>query len=203
MLFAHGLDNISENQYAELKEQLSATYNLSMAAVKESDTASDATRFAVKLQRFMHLMDTFKWDFSTAILDSNTSLAAIDLGSQQSLLEANAVESFFISKCGMPSTVAFDTSADTLPSPVIASPTATDPPTEGINQDSQSIATGNILAGIYGLTLTNSEALCLGNALDGVVDATSAAANADEYASQFNKAFALCGINTSTNSVGG
>lgn len=194
-LLAHGLDNVSESQYPQLQHDIETAESLTKAAIRNDKKNADAVHFAVKLQNFIRIMDRLSWDFSKALLDPTASGAASELGTPESLQQANSVESFLITTCGMPSTVAVDASADTLPFPSIPGPTATDPPSNPVNQTSEHIATGKIVAGIFGITLSDSEAQCLGSALDGVVDATSASANADQYSQQFKKAFDLCGVN--------
>lgn len=200
-LLAHGLENVSESQYADLQSDIEIANILTKAAVREDKENVDAIYFAVKLQKFIRVMNGLSWDFSEALLNQSASEAAAQLGSAESLQQANTVEAFVITRCGMPSTVPFDATADTLPLPYIASPTATDPSTKSLNQASEHTATGKILAGIYGVSISDSEAQCLGAALNGVVDATSATANADQYAQQFQKAFDVCGINVPTTSV--
>lgn len=194
MSFSHGLADIPESQYGSLRDELQFAQNASLEAMKDQPNDSDATRLNIKLNRFIKIMNDLRWDFSKALLDVNASQAAANLGTQQSLLEANAVESFVITACGMPSTVAQDISADTLPSPYIPSPTATEPPSSTQKQTSEYIATGKVLAGIYGVSISDTEAQCLGTALSGVVDATSAIADSAQYTKQFQKAFDLCGV---------
>lgn len=194
MSLTHGLSEVPESQYASLHDELLFAHNASFEAMKDQTKDSDVVRFNVKVQKFIKIMDGLRWDFSKALLDVNASSAAADLGTQESLSQANAVESFVISACGMPSTVAQEISAETLPSPSIPSPTATEPPTGNQNQTSEFIATGKVLASIYGISISDSEAQCLGSALSGVVDSTSAIADTGVYTKQFQKAFDLCGI---------
>ena len=196
MSFSNGLAEIPESQYGSLRNDLLFALNASFESMKDQNSDSDSTRLHVKLQRFIKIMNELKWDFSAALLDENASKAASDLGTQETLRQANAVESFVITSCGMPSTIAFDETADTLPSPSIPSPTATDPPSSSQNQASENLATGKVLADVYGITISDSEAQCLGSILGNVIDATSAAADSAQYAQQFQKAFDVCGINT-------
>jgi len=168
--------------------------------MKDQPEDSDSTRLYVKLQKFTSIMEKLSWDFSEAILDVDASDAAANLGTPDSLREANAVESFVITTCGMPSTVPFEATVDTLPSPSIPGPTATDPPSSNQNQKSENLATGKVLAGIYGVSISDSEAQCLGSLLGDVVDATSASADSAQYAQQFQKAFDVCGINVAVTS---
>lgn len=196
MSFSNGLTDIPESQYGSLRDDLLFALNASFESMKDQNSDSDSTRLNVKLQRFIKIMNGLNWDFSAALLDETASEAATDLGTQETLRQANAVESFVITSCGMPSTIAFDESVDTLPSPSIPSPTATEPPSGGQNQASENLATGKVLADVYGITISDSEAQCLGSILGNVIDATSAAADSDQYAQQFQKAFEVCGINS-------
>jgi hypothetical protein len=194
-LFSRGLEDIPESQYGSLHDDLLFAKNATFESIKDETTATDATHLMVKLQRFIQIMDGLHWDFSAALLNNQAMVAASALGTSESLLQANAVESFVITHCGMPSTIAIDASADTLPSPVIPSPTATDPPANGINQDSEYIATGKTLGSIYGVTLTDTQALCVGSALNGIYDVSSSTSNVSQYVGQFQKAFSSCGVN--------
>jgi hypothetical protein len=194
-LLSHGLDDIPESQYPALQKDLSFAYNAAFETMKDEETSSDATRLGVKLQKFIKIMEGLDWDFSAALLNEEAISAANDLGTSESLLQANAVESFVITHCGMPSTIANDLSADTLPFPSIASPTATDPPLNAINQDSEYIATGKLLGSIYGANVNDEEAKCIGSALNGVYDISSSDSNISQYVSQFQKAFTACGVN--------
>ena len=200
LMLSNGLSDISESQYATLRDELLFAQNAAFEAMKDQPEDSDSTRLYVKLQKFTSIMEKLSWDFSEALLDADASDAAANLGTQDSLREANAVESFVITTCGMPSTVPFEATVDTLPSPSIPSPSATDPPSSDQNQKSENIATGKVLAGIYGVTISDSEAQCLGSLLGDVVDATSASADSAQYAQQFQKAFDVCGINVAVNS---
>jgi hypothetical protein len=196
LMLSNGLSDISESQYATLRSDLLFAHNAAFESMKDQPEDSDSTRFYVKLQKFTSIMEELSWDFSEALLDVAASNAAANLGTPAALREANTVESFVITTCGMPSTVPFEATVDTLPSPSIPGPTATDPPSSNQNQKSENIATGKVLAAIYGVSISDTEAQCLGSLLGDVVDATSASADSAQYAQQFQKAFDVCGINT-------
>lgn len=194
-LFSHGLQDLPESQYESLRDDLAFAYNAAIESIKNETDSSGAAQFAVDLQKFISIMNGLHWDFSAALLNDQAMGAANKLGTNEALLQANAVESFVINHCGMPSTVANELTEDTLPFPVVSAPNATDPPSAGINQDSEYIATGKLLGNIYGLTLTDEESRCVGAALAGVYDVSSTNADISQYVSQFQKAFTQCGIN--------
>ncbi len=199
-MLSNGLSDISESQYASLRDDVLFAENAAFESMKDQPSDSDSTRLYVKLQKFTSIMKNLSWDFSKALLDTDASDAAANLGTPESLRQANVVESFVITTCGMPSTVPFEATFDTLPSPSIPKPTDTEPPSGNQNQKSEHIATGKVLASIYGVAISDSEAQCLGSLLGDVVDATSASADSTQYAQQFQKAFDVCGINVDNTS---
>lgn len=193
-LLSHGFENISESQYRQLASDLQTAASITRETVKNQADNADAARFSIKLNHLISIMVSLRWDFSRALLDAQANDAAKDLGTPESLLQANSVESYQISQCGLPGTVPNDESVETLPTPSVPQPNDSEPPVSKTDQASQNIATGRFLAEIYGVQVSDSEAQCLGAALDGVVDASSAQENADQYIKQFQKAFNLCGI---------
>lgn len=190
--FVLGLDNFSENQYAQLRLDALDVYDTVMHAVENSENSGDAARLSIDLKNFINEMDKVSWDITRALQVPTAVRTATDLGTPETLTRANAVEAYVISECGLPSTVPFVASADTMPSPVIPAPTATDPPTNTINQNSEYRATGVILGTIYGLTLSDYEAECLGRELDGVVDTSTISGDSRQYTTQFQRAFDAC-----------
>lgn len=195
--FGNGLDNFSEDQYSNLRSETEDALSISKAAEasENKDVAKAAKKLHGLIQVFEDKMTDVSWDISTAVLDSSTNEIASQLATAEVLKMANLVESFVINTCGMPSTVNLsEDTGDTLPLPYIPSPTATDPPTNTINENSEDVAIGSTVANLFKLTLSQYEVKCLGNALRGVYDQTSAFAKADEYQAQFQSAFDLCDI---------
>jgi hypothetical protein len=140
-------------------------------------------------------MDDVDWDVSIALLTNEAVEAASSLGTAETLSQANAIDAFVISQCGLPSTLApVPGSPDSLPSPSIASPTQTDPPSTPPNESSETREEGRLVAEIFGLTLSNAELDCLGNQLSNIVDVSGANANLAQYQGQFQKAFDSCKI---------
>ena len=192
--FSLGLDNFSETEYSQLRLDALDTYDVVMTAVKDSEDSSDAVRLSRSLKKFITEMDKVDWDVTRALEDQKSVAAAAELGSSQSLARANSVEAFVIGRCGLPSTLPSNIAIDTLPLPSIPSPTDTEPPSDTIDQDSEHFATGMLLGSIYGLSLSQFEATCLGRELDGVVDVTSTSANSSAYIVQFQRAFDVCEV---------
>lgn len=140
-------------------------------------------------------MESFSWDISQAISDTETNEAASALATSQSLKSANLIESYVIETCGMPSTIDVGSqAADTLPMPSIPSPNASDPPPNTINEASEDVALGTTVANLFSLTLSQTQVACLGNALKGVYDSTTAGSSTGAYQAQFQKAFDSCSI---------
>lgn len=191
--FAQGLDNFSESQYSQLREETeSARDAVNHVAVKNVDSV-EASELGKKINVFISSMEKVNWDVSLAMSDAVASSAAMALGTADSLTQANTVESLLIGECGLPSTIAGNAqSTDTLPSPSIPGPTQTDPPTNTINESSQDNALGSIVASLFQLNLSPAQTSCLGEELQGVVDVSSSTANLAQYQGQFQKAFDTC-----------
>jgi len=195
MRFTQGLDNFSEDQYEQLRlDTLDALETVNDVAVL-SDSPEEASRLAIKINNFIATMDDVDWDVSIALLTNEAVQAASVLGTSETLAQANAIDAFVISQCGLPSTLApVAGSADSLPSPSIPSPTQTDPPASPPNESSENREEGRLVAGIFDLSLTDSELDCLGAELANIVDVSGANANLAQYQGQFQKAFDSCAI---------
>ena len=193
--FSQGLDNFSEDRYAQLRSESNSAYERTVIAVTKKSVTIEATALATKISAFIAVMETVNWDVNRALDIADALTAAETLGSEVSLREANAVESVIVAQCGMPSTVAPLADAEvTLPMNSIRSPTATDPTMNTVNDTSELSVIGKMIATQFGLTVTDVEASCLGTSLSGIYDVSGANANNAQYQSQFQRAFDSCGI---------
>jgi hypothetical protein len=157
--------------------------------------STEATAIAKKVSVFISVMETVNWDVNRALDISEALAAAVDLGSESTLRDANTVEAAIVSICGMPSTIAPPNEAEvTLPMNPIQSPTATDPTMNTVNDSSELSVIGKMVATQFGLTVSDVEASCLGTSLSGIYDVSGANANNAQYQSQFQRAFDSCGI---------
>lgn len=194
--FSQGLDNFSEDRYAQLRSESHSAYERTVNEVTEESVTIEATALATKISAFIAVMETVNWDVNRALDIAEALTAAEVLGSEASLREANAVEAKIVSQCGMPSTVASASDPEvTLPMNPIPSPTATDPPMKTVNDSSELSVIGKMVATQFGLTVSDIEATCLGTSLSGIYDVSGANANIAQYQSQFQRAFDSCGIN--------
>lgn len=192
--FSLGLDNFPETEYTQLRLDALDTYDVVMTAVRDAEDSGDAVRLSRSLKKFISEMDKVDWDVTRALQEESSVAAATELGTAESLARANSVEAFVINRCGLPSTLPSNVAVDTLPLPAIPGPTDTEPPSDTIDQDSEHFATGMLLGSVYGLSLSEFEATCLGRELDGVVDVTSTNANSSAYVGQFQRAFDVCEV---------
>lgn len=193
--FSQGLDNFSEDQYEQLRlDSLDARATVNAIAISPN-APTEAAELAIKINEFISAMDDSLWDVSIAIQSTGAVEAAAELGSTETLALANVVDAAVISECGLPSTLApIGGVVDTLPSPSIPSPTQTDPPATPPNDESDALESARTVVNIFGLSVSDAELKCLGSALDGIVDVSSATANLAQYQGQFQKAFDSCGI---------
>jgi hypothetical protein len=193
--FSQGLDNFSEDRYAQLRTDSNSAFERTVNAVTNDLVTVQASSVASKIAKFISVMDSVNWDVNRALDIAEANSAAFDLGSEATLMDANAVEGELVSRCGMPSTYAPPSGGEvTLPMNSIPSPNATDPTMNTVNDSSELSVLGNVVASQFGLTVTDSEATCLGRSLSDVYDVSGANANNAQYQSQFQRAFDSCGI---------
>jgi len=193
--FSQGLDNFSEDRYAQLRTESNSAYERTVNAVTNELVTVEAAAVASKISTFISVMDKVDWDVNRALDIAEANTAAADLGSELTLGQANAVEGELVSHCGLPSSIAPPNNGEiTLPMNSIPSPNATDPTMNTVNDSSELSVIGKIVATQFGLTVSDSEAACLGNSLAGIYDVSGAEANNAQYQSQFQRAFDSCGI---------
>ena len=193
--FGQGLDNFSEDQYEQLRlDSLDARSTVNAVAISP-EAPSEAAKLAIRINQFISAMDDSLWDVSLALQSSDAVEAASLLGTSETLSLANVVDAAVIAQCGLPSTLApLEGVVDTLPSPVVPSPTQTDPPATPPNDESEEMETARIVSNIFALNLSDVQLTCLGAALSGIVDVSSASSNLAQYQGQFQKAFDTCKI---------
>lgn len=193
--FSQGLDNFSEDRYAQLRSDSNAAYERAVNAVSEESISNDASVVAKKISMFISVMDKVDWDVNRALDIGEAVSAAVDLGSEATLRQANAVEGQMVSRCGMPSTQSPPTNTEiTLPMAPIPSPTATDPTVNALNDSSELTVVGKMIGTQFGLTITDSEATCLGMSLSDIYDVSGPETDNAQYQRQFQRAFDSCGI---------
>lgn len=193
--FSQGLDNFSEDRYAQLRTESNSVYERTVNAVSQELVTVEATAVASKISAFISVMDTVNWDVNRALNIAEANAAAVDLGSELTLRQANAVEGELVSRCGLSSPVAPPTDGEiTLPMNPIPSPNATDPTMNTVSDASELSVIGKIVASQFGLTVSDTEAGCLGNSLSGIYDVSGPDSNNAQYQSQFQRAFDSCGI---------
>jgi hypothetical protein len=78
--------------------------------------------------------------------------------------------------------------------PSIPSPTATEPTIDSLNDFSELTVFGKMIATQFGLTITDSEATCLGTSLSDIYDVSGPDTDNVQYQRQFQRAFDSCGI---------
>ena len=196
--FSQGLDNFSEDRYAQLRADSNAAYERTVNAVTEESVTSEASGVAKKISSFISVMDTVDWDVNRALDLGAAVTAAVDLGSESTLRQANTVESLLVNKCGMPSTMAPPNESEiTLPMAPIPSPTATDPTVDELSDSSELTVVGKMIATQFGLSISDREATCLGISLSDVYDVSEPETSNSQYQRQFQHAFDDCGIDFS------
>ena len=193
--FSQGLDNFSEDRYSLLRTESNSAYERTVNAVTDDVITTEATSVASKISAFISVMDKVDWDVTIALNVSDAIAAAEALGSESTLRQANAVEGQLVTRCGLPSSIAPPNMPEnTLPMNPIPSPTATDPTTNTVSDSSELSVIGKMIANQFGLTITDTEAECLGESLSGIYDVSGPETNNAQYQRQFQRAFDGCGI---------
>ena len=197
--FDQQLANFDSDQSAGLQPEtydvLGQVERISQLDDVTPDVVAAVERIEATLRRFADAMDEVLWDLPTALADVDTTRLVAEIGSPDMLAAANLIESELIRRCGLPPLIPVDTNVvPTLPMPAIPSPTATDPPVNTINEESEARALGTTVGELFSLVLSDADTVCLGRALAGVYDVTGGSSSAAQYQRQFQSAFDRCGI---------
>jgi len=198
--FDQGLENLEADQFLGLRiEALGASSTLDRVLEPATEAPPDVVEATTALRalfvELVRAMEEANWDVDVALGSSGTVELVGSISRPDTLVMANLVESLIIERCGLPPIAPMDPdTVDSLPPPSVPSPTATDPPTDTIDERSEARALGTTIGEIYGLTLDDAEVLCLGLALEGVYDVTGSATSPEKYERQFQSAFDRCEI---------
>jgi len=167
------LDIVAEDAPTELGEQA--------VIVKEN------------FEAFLNVSDELLWDDSLMSSDVRIDDVVANLNSDGGVYATTAVDSYIASECSTDAEgFESDLGLPTLPPPPISSPTATDPPIEMLDVDTEARALGETIAALFGLEVESEVALCLGQSLSEVTDGSGN--NSSEYVAQFQTAFDACGL---------
>lgn len=198
--FDQGLTNLEADQFLGLRlEALDASATVTLVMAESTSAPGEVLEAARELDElftdFIRRMEDANWDVSEGLASTETVELVSMIGSPRILERANLVESLVIERCGLPPIVPVDPdTVDSLPGPEVPSPTATDPPTDTIDERSEARSLGTTVGEIYGLTLDDEQVVCLGLALEGVYDASGTATTPENYQRQFQSAFDRCEI---------
>lgn len=197
--FDQGLGNLEADQFLGLRvETIGVRATLDLVLAEDAvppEVRSAATELDDLIGLFATGMDSVDWDISRGLLDEEIVRVVDRLASDVALATANIVEALVIERCGLPPIVPRDPdTADSLPAPSVAPPTATDPPTDTIDERNEARSLGTIIGESFGLTLDDADVVCLGLALEGVYDASGSATSPEKYQQQFQSAFDRCEI---------
>ena len=190
-----GLGDVSQNEYSQFRIDTLDVYDTVSAFVDEKDVSVAAVALQQDLADFIRFLDDAQWDVSKLADSTIAVLLVKKLSNSEALARSNEIELALIGECGVASTV--PTSQDSqsqLPDVSFPPVDQTDPPANRTSDEKEAIENGRMVATLFGLTLSESEVQCLGEALSGIYDITSSAADIGQYQSQFQKAFDTCSI---------
>jgi hypothetical protein len=195
-----GIDNRAEDQFGQFRNDTLRAHDLVLAVAEGGfdappDTMESAAVLAADLGSFIDGMDGVLWDVTQAALDASTYSAWEAASSREALARANMVEAAVIDRCGLPEVVTPEGDGPAvLPFPSVPSPTATDPPTAPIDEDSEALAMGRVLAEIYLLELEADQLLCLGRQMQNFENMVRPDYDDERFLTQFRRAFSNCDI---------
>jgi hypothetical protein len=195
-----GIDNRAEDQFGQFRSDTMRAHDLVLAVAEGGfeatpETMEVAAVLAADLGEFIARMDDLLWDVTQAAFDAATYSAWEAASSREALVRANMVEAAVIDRCGLPEVVSPEGDGPVvLPFPAIPSPTATDPPTAPIDEDSEALAMGRVLAEIYLLELDEDQLLCLGRQMQNFENMVRPDYDDERYVTQFRRAFSNCNI---------
>ena len=199
LAFDQGLGNVEADQFFGLRVEAGDVRSTLALVLDDAEAPGDVTAAARTLDQmvreFEERMSDANWDVTVGLADGRTAILVDRFGAPASLEAANLVESHVIGRCGLLPIVPEDSdTADSLPGPSVPAPTATDPPTDTIDERSEARSLGTTIGEIYGLTLNDEQVVCLGLALEGVYDVSGSATSPEKYQRQFQSAFDRCEI---------
>ncbi len=195
-----GIDNRAEDQFGQFRNDTLRAHDLVTAVAEGAfDAPTETMEAAAVLGRdlgaFIEGMDEVTWDVTRAALDAETYAAWEAASSREALARANMIEASVIDRCGLPDVVTPEGDGPAvLPFPSVPSPTATDPPTAPIDEESEALAMGRVLAEIYLLELDDEQLLCLGRQMQNFENMVRPDYDDERYFAQFRRAFSNCGI---------
>lgn len=193
--FGQGLANFGDEAAASLESDSLSALDVILAAREVDRARTDAEELSQAVADFVTVMNSYDWIISDALEDERAINTSDVLGTEESLRRANVVEAVVLDECGsVPTLPRPSDTAETLPGPVVPSPTATEPPASPPDDASEDVALGAAVGTAFGLTLDATQVACLGAELRGVTDATGALAGPGQYQAQFQAAFDSCEI---------
>lgn len=193
--FAQGLANFDDSSALTLEADSVSALDVVLAARSFPETKASAETLATKIAAFIGVMNSHDWIISDALDDPKAVTTSDDLGTEDSLRQANTVEALVLGKCGSAPTAAAPVdSVDTLPPPSWQQPTDTLPDAAAPDDASDATALGRAVGIQFGLTLTQEQVKCLGTELQKVSDGTESFSSPRQYQEQFQPAFDACGI---------
>lgn len=191
-----GADVVGSTDGARLSLDLEETLAV-LDRAKESAPSSVATEIEVltaALSGLRDALDARGWDLAGVAEDEavQAALGAID---DDPVQVANAVvESYLTAECGSALADTGSESALTLPTPTGLVPADDGPPTGVVDNESDALALGSIVALSFGLDLPVEQLQCLGTELLDVVDLSDETSSTAAYLRQFQRAFDACDI---------
>ena len=199
LAFDQGLGNVEADQFFGLRIEAGEVRTTLALVLGDPDAPAEVDVAARTLDdmvsEFEDRMAAANWDVTVGLADGETAVLVDRFAASGTLTAANLVEAHVIDRCGLPPIVPSDSdTADSLPGPSVPSPTATDPPTDTIDERSEARSLGTTVGEIYGLTLDDEQVVCLGLALEGVYDVSGSATSPEKYQRQFQSAFDRCDI---------
>lgn len=191
-----GADVVGSTDGARLSFDIANTLEVLQRADSEAPAAvgAEIEILVGVLADLRDALDARAWDLEGAAEDESVQ-AALDAIDEDSVQTANVVvESYLTARCGAATAEAGGDTALTLPTPTGLVPAEDEPVTGAVDNESDALALGSIVALSFGLDLGTEQLQCLGSELVDVVDLSDETSSTAAYLRQFQSAFDACGI---------
>jgi hypothetical protein len=196
-VLSQGLDAVAAESAGALRLDIIANQNI-LNAARIGAPEGVATAIDEVLRAYATVeeaLDLVDWDLAVAASDAGVQQAVEVVTGGAALTASATVESYLFTNCGAPLDASSDVVAPaSLPPSTQLGTDVTDPETAPPVVDSELAALGRLIGNSFQLTLSADEATCLGEEVSKVVDYSDQSSSAEQYFSQYQRAFDTCGI---------
>ena len=196
-MLSQGLDAVAAETAGALRLDIIANQNILNAARVGAPEGvamaiDEVLRAYATVEEALDLVD---WDLAVAASSAGVQQAVEVVTGGAALTASATVESYLFANCGAPLDASSEVVAPaSLPPSTQLGTDVSDPETAPPAADNEIAALGRLIGNSFQLTLSAEEAACLGEEVSKVVDYSDQSSSAEQYSSQYQRAFDTCGI---------